>query len=105
MKRIRKHSIYQIDKLENMKIAIKIYTIGVSGLSAEDFFERLKHAGVKTVIDTRLWAGSQLAGFAKKKDLPYFLKEIGGIDYEYCKELTPSDATYCYCEIESAINL
>ena len=70
---------------------MKIYTIGVSGLSAEDFFERLKRAGVKKVIDTRLWAGSQLAGFAKKKDLPYFLKEIVGIDYEYRKELAPSD--------------
>jgi uncharacterized protein (DUF488 family) len=69
---------------------IKIYTIGVNGLSAEDFFERLKHAGVKKVIDTRLWASSQLAGFAKKKDLPYFLKKIGGIDYEYRKELAPS---------------
>ena len=70
---------------------MKIYTVGVSGLSAEDFFERLKKAGVKKVIDTRLWAGSQLAGFAKKKDLPYFLKEIVGIDYEYRKELAPSD--------------
>lgn len=74
-----------------MSNAVKIYTVGVSGLSAEDFFERLKKAGVKKVIDTRLWAGSQLAGFAKKKDLPYFLKEIVGIDYEYRKELAPSD--------------
>ena len=57
----------------------------------QKIFERLKKAGVKKVIDTRLWAGSQLAGFAKKKDLPYFLKEIVGIDYEYRKELAPSD--------------
>ena len=74
-----------------MSDAIKIYTIGVNGLSAESFFERLKQAGAKKVIDTRLWAGSQLAGFAKKKDLPYFLKEIAGVDYEYRKELAPSD--------------
>lgn len=74
-----------------MSDAIKIYTIGVSGLSAESFFERLKQAGAKKVIDTRLWAGSQLAGFAKKKDLPYFLKEIAGINYEYRKELAPTD--------------
>lgn len=74
-----------------MHNAIKIYTIGVSGLSAQDFFEYLKSAGVKKIIDTRLWASSQLAGFAKKKDLPYFLKEIGGIDYEYRKELAPTD--------------
>ena len=74
-----------------MSNSVKIYTIGVSGLTAEHFFERLKTAGVKRVIDTRLWASSQLAGFAKKKDLPYFLKEIAGIDYEYRKELAPSD--------------
>ncbi|MCB1551895.1 MAG: DUF488 domain-containing protein [Alphaproteobacteria bacterium] len=71
--------------------AIKIFTIGFTGTSAEDFFERLRGAGVKKVIDTRLWASSQLAGFAKKKDLPYFLKEIAGIDYEYREELAPSD--------------
>ena len=71
--------------------AVKIYTIGVNGLSAEDFFERLKRASVKKVIDTRLWASSQLAGFTKKKDLPYFLKQIAGIDYEYRKELAPTD--------------
>jgi uncharacterized protein (DUF488 family) len=74
-----------------MSDTIKIFTIGFTGFSAENFFGRLKSEGVKKVIDTRLWASSQLAGFAKKKDLPYFLKEIAGIDYEYRKELAPSD--------------
>jgi hypothetical protein len=40
---------------------------------------------------TYAWATSQLAGFARKKDLPFFLKEIADIDYEYRKELAPSD--------------
>ncbi|MFP4097902.1 MAG: DUF488 family protein [Alphaproteobacteria bacterium] len=71
-------------------MTVKLFTIGFTGSSAEDFFERLKQAGVKKVLDTRLWASSQLAGFAKKKDLPYFLKEIIGIDYEYREELAPS---------------
>ena len=71
--------------------AIKIFTIGATGSSAEDFFRRLRSADVKKVIDTRLWASSQLAGFAKKKDLPFFLRKIGGIDYEYRRELAPSD--------------
>ena len=74
-----------------MNNTIKIFTIGFTGSSAEHFFERLNKAGVKKVIDTRLWASSQLAGFARKKDLPFFLKEIGDIDYEYRKELAPSD--------------
>lgn len=70
--------------------AIKIFTIGFTGSSAEDFFGRLKQAGVKKVIDTRLWASSQLAGFAKKKDMPYFVKELVGVDYEYREDLAPS---------------
>lgn len=74
-----------------MSSTIKIFTIGFTGSSAVHFFERLRGAGVKKLIDTRLWASSQLAGFAKKKDLPYFLKKIDNIDYEYRKELAPSD--------------
>ena len=71
-------------------MTVKLFTIGFTGSSAEHFFDRLKQTGVKKVMDTRLWASSQLAGFAKKKDLPYFLKEIAGIDYEYREELAPS---------------
>ena len=74
-----------------MSNQIKIFTIGVTGLSAEDFFNRLRNAGVRKIIDTRLWASSQLSGFSKKKDLPYFLKEIADIDYEYREELAPTD--------------
>ena len=69
---------------------ITIFTIGFTGSSAEHFFERLRNAGVKKVIDTRLWAGSQLAGFARKKDLPYFVKELADADYEYRRDLAPS---------------
>ena len=73
-----------------MNGSVKIFTIGFTGSSAEHFFERLKQAGVKKVIDTRLWAGSQLCGFAKKKDLPYFLDKLAGTAYEYRQELAPS---------------
>lgn len=73
-----------------MNNEIKIFTIGFTGSSAENFFGRLKNAGVKKVIDTRLWASSQLAGFAKKKDLPYFVKELADADYEYREDLAPS---------------
>ncbi len=69
----------------------KLFTIGFTGFSAEPFFTRLRSAGVKKVIDTRLWAGSQLSGFAKKKDLPYFLKNLSGAAYEYRGELAPSE--------------
>lgn len=70
---------------------LKLFTIGFTGSTAEHFFGRIKQAGVKKVIDTRLWAGSQLSGFAKKKDLPYFMRELAGADYEYRDELAPSE--------------
>jgi len=69
----------------------KIFTIGFTGSTAEHFFTRLNNAGITKVIDVRLWANTQLSGFAKKKDLPYFLKELAEIDYEYRNELAPID--------------
>jgi len=69
---------------------IGIYTIGFTKKKAEYFFEKLKSAGVKRVVDVRLNNVSQLAGFAKKDDLIYFLKELGGIDYVHFPELAPT---------------
>lgn len=73
-----------------MSDTVTIFTIGFTGSSAEHFFERLRGADVRKVIYTRLWASSQLAGFAKKKDLPYFVKELVGADYEYRGDLAPT---------------
>lgn len=70
---------------------LKLFTIGFTGSTAEHFFGRIKQAGIKKVIDTRLWAGTQLSGFAKKKDLPYFMRELANADYEYRDELAPSE--------------
>jgi len=58
---------------------MKIFTIGFTKKSAEEFFTLLKDAGVRRVIDIRLNNTSQLAGFAKARDLEYFLKAILGI--------------------------
>lgn len=60
---------------------INLYTIGFTEKSAERFFYLLKDAGVTKLIDTRINTVSQLAGFAKKGDLEFFLKEIAGISY------------------------
>ena len=70
---------------------IKIYTIGFTQTSAELFFGKLIKAGVKKVIDARLNNSSQLAGFAKKDDLKYFLKTLGNIDYVHMPVLAPSE--------------
>jgi len=66
---------------------VKVFTIGFTKKTAEDFFTRLKQAGVKKVIDVRLNNESQIAGFAKKQDLPYFLKTVAGIEYEHRPDL------------------
>ncbi len=69
---------------------IQIYTIGFTQKSAERFFGLLETAGVKRVVDVRLNVTSQLAGFAKQKDLRYFLKALSGIDYLHLKEAAPT---------------
>lgn len=73
-----------------MSEAIRIFTIGFTRKNAEEFFGLLEKAGVKRVVDTRLNNVSQLAGFAKKEDLRFFLKRVGGIDYVHLPELAPT---------------
>lgn len=67
-----------------------LYTIGFTKKSAEEFFELLKKNNVKKLIDVRLNNKSQLAGFAKGRDLEYFLKEIMDIEYSHRVEFSPS---------------
>jgi uncharacterized protein (DUF488 family) len=62
---------------------VEIYTIGFTQTTAEHFFGRLKGAGIQRLLDVRLNNSSQLAGFAKAKDLPYFLHELVGATYEH----------------------
>lgn len=69
-----------------------IHTIGFTQKSAERFFGLLESAGVERVVDIRLNVTSQLAGFAKQKDLRYFLKAISGIDYLHLKSAAPTKA-------------
>jgi len=69
---------------------MRLYTIGFTKTTAEAFFTRLKTAGVKRVIDVRLNNVSQLAGFAKRDDLAYFLKAICDCDYVHRPELAPT---------------
>lgn len=73
---------------------MSVSTIGFTRTSARHFFERLRAAGVRTVIDVRLHNTSQLAGFAKASDLAYFLEALGGIGYRHAPELAPSDELF-----------
>lgn len=70
---------------------MEIYTIGFTQTSAEHFFDRLIEARIERLLDVRLKNVSQLAGFAKIQDLPYFLERLAGITYEHEPRLAPSE--------------
>jgi len=69
---------------------VEIYTIGFTQRSAREFFETLKRAAVRRVIDVRLTNTSQLAGFAKREDLEYFLQELCDAEYRHELLLSPT---------------
>lgn len=69
---------------------MKIFSIGFTKKSAADFFEIIRRNGIKLLIDIRLNNSSQLAGFSKKSDLSYFLREICGTEYIHEPSLAPT---------------
>lgn len=69
---------------------MKIFTLGFTKKSAEQFFDLLKRNNIHTLIDIRLNNNSQLAGFTKGLDLKYFLKELCNIEYIHKIELAPT---------------
>ena len=69
---------------------MKIYTVGFTKKSAEAFFTSLRASGARHVLDVRLNNVSQLAGFSKRDDLRFFLREVAGIGYEHRLDLAPT---------------
>lgn len=69
---------------------MNVYTIGFTKKNAEAFFGFIKRENIKTLIDVRLNNVSQLAGFAKKDDLKFFLRELCSAEYVYAPELAPT---------------
>ncbi len=69
---------------------MKIFTIGFTKKSAQQFFELLRASGAKRIVDVRLNNVSQLAGFAKRDDLAYFLKNLCDMAYVHLPELAPA---------------
>lgn len=67
-----------------------ICTIGYTKKSLRQFIGLLQEAEVDAVIDVRLRNTSQLAGFAKRDDLAFLLREGFGIAYEHIVELAPT---------------
>jgi hypothetical protein len=69
---------------------INVFTVGFTKKTAGEFFEKLRSAGIKRVVDVRLNNVSQLAGFSKRDDLKYFLKEILDVEYVEAPLLAPT---------------
>lgn len=69
---------------------MEIYSIGFTKKKAEQFFGILKDAAIRRLLDVRLNNISQLAGFAKRDDLRYFLREICGTEYVHEPLLAPT---------------
>lgn len=69
---------------------MKLYTIGFTKKTAEDFFYILKKNNVEYLLDVRLNNSSQLSGFTKGSDLKYFLKELLEIRYIHDIDLAPT---------------
>jgi uncharacterized protein (DUF488 family) len=69
---------------------VTICTIGYTRKSLEGFIHLLRTAGVEAVIDVRLRNTSQLAGFTKRDDLAFLLREGFDLDYQHRPSLAPS---------------
>jgi len=72
-------------------MAIRLFTIGFTRKSAEQFFTLLRNARIRRVLDIRLNNVSQLAGFTKRDDLRFLLREICGADYLHLPGCAPTD--------------
>jgi uncharacterized protein (DUF488 family) len=69
---------------------MKLFTIGFTKKSAERFFGLLGESHATALVDVRLNNVSQLAGFAKRDDLKFFLREICDMDYVHRPDLAPT---------------
>lgn len=69
---------------------MEVYTIGFTKRKADEFFGALKQAGIKRLLDVRLNNSSQLAGFTKSENLPFFLREICAAEYVHEPLLAPT---------------
>jgi uncharacterized protein (DUF488 family) len=73
-------------------MGIQLFTIGFTQKNAEKFFTILRNSHIRRILDIRLNNVSQLAGFTKRDDLRFFLREICHADYHHLPECAPNAA-------------
>ena len=77
-----------------------LWTIGATGRTAQEFFETLRRTGIRRVVDVRLKNTSQLAGFTKRSDLPFFLRELCNAAYVHEPRLAPTAELFAFIKRE-----
>jgi uncharacterized protein (DUF488 family) len=75
--------------MRNKQVTI-LYTIGYQRKPLATFIGQLQEASVDAVIDVRLRNTSHLAGYTKRDDLAFLLREGFGIAYEHHPDLAPT---------------
>lgn len=70
---------------------MRLYTIGFTQKSAQQFFSLLADNNVRLLVDIRVSPAGQLAGFTRKADMPYFLRRLAnGCAYWHEPMLAPT---------------
>ena len=69
---------------------MRVFTIGFTRKSAEQFFELIRSAGARSLTDVRRRPDTQLSGFAQARDLRYFVPKLADISYRHELLLAPS---------------
>jgi uncharacterized protein (DUF488 family) len=67
-----------------------LFTIGYQRRPLSELIGLLQEAGVDGIIDIRLRNTSHLAGYTKRDDLAFLLREGFGIAYEHRPDLAPT---------------
>ena len=67
-----------------------LYTIGYQRKPLATFIGQLREASVDAVIDVRLRNTSHLAGYTKRDDLAFLLRDGFSMAYEHHPELAPT---------------
>jgi uncharacterized protein (DUF488 family) len=68
-----------------------VFTTGFTRKSAGRFFGELRSVGMARLLDVRLHNSSQLAGFTKRDDLAWFVRELCQADYVHEPLLAPTE--------------
>ncbi len=69
---------------------MKLFSIGFTQKTAEEFFTTLKDNKMNCLVDVRLNPNGQLSRFAFEKDLPFFLSRLAdGCEYVHRIDLAP----------------